>query len=550
MRCLVRTLVKNARQDVSLEADALSLGRSSQNLVELPGLLVSPLHARIVLDTRGGWRVQSSALAGVDVNEVVGIRDGEVRVGDVLGIGEHRIRMLDPPAGYDLAVEVEIGDPGSAFARSGSRTELLAAGMRQRSPALVLFALILLGGLLVPMIALLAGSDVLAPIARWADTLWLTRPVSPPHAHFGQDCARCHQQAFVRVQDSTCLSCHVEVKHHSDAAAIREVEGFQHRCASCHDEHAGRQNLIVRNAELCTDCHARPQFAQFPDLTPAADFGQSHPVFRPRVTQARADGGREQKKVAQTPQLKDYGALLYPHDLHLAKAGVRSTAGTELLQCRNCHEPAVGGVGFSDIRFEPHCARCHRLDAVAGERVVTLPHGSNAAVWGVLEQLGSGEGVADYVEPERRLPGDAAPRGGAKTLEQQLADVFERRVCAKCHEVERDAQTQRPQVRPVKLPHRWFTNATFTHAEHVSVDCESCHKARAAKSSEVLMLPDLEGCRSCHGGVASKDKVQSTCIDCHRLHRGTQPWLADVGGLGQADAAQKKKEVRDPLPVQ
>lgn len=549
MRILVRTRVKNAWQEQSIEADALSFGRSSQNLVELPGLLVSPLHARILLDARGGWRVQSSALAGVEVNEVVGIRDGALSAGDVLGIGEHRVRVLDPPAGYDLSVEIEYGDPSSAFARTGSRTELLAAGLRQRRPALILFALVLIAGLLVPLVAGLVDRERLAPLVALGDKLWLTEPVSPPHAHFGQDCARCHVKPFARVQDETCLDCHASVKHHSDVAAIRAVDGFSHRCASCHDEHAGRDNLIVRDPKMCTSCHSAPQFADFPQLQPAGDFGTSHPPFRPRVTVQTAAGGREQKKLPQTAALRDFVPLFFPHDLHLDAKGLRTREGTEVLECADCHRPAVGGVGFADIRYSSDCARCHALEVPSGDQVLQLPHGSNDAVWGILQQLGTAGIELPEVEMTRRLPGEAAPRGGPQTFDEQLADVFERRVCAKCHEVERDAQTYRPKVRPVVLPHRWLTNARFTHAEHDTVACEDCHAVRDVKSSEALMLPDLAGCRTCHGGVASKDKVQSTCIDCHQLHRGGLRW-AEMAQTGPADATHaQSQEDRDP-PVQ
>jgi hypothetical protein len=51
------------------------------------------------------------------------------------------------------------------------------------------------------------------------------------------------------------------------------------------------------------------------------------------------------------------------------------------------------------------------------------------------------------------------------------------------------------------------------------VPCESCHAATVSSDSVDLLLPQIETCRLCHGGVESSAQIQSTCIDCHRFHQ-------------------------------
>jgi hypothetical protein len=71
---------------------------------------------------------------------------------------------------------------------------------------------------------------------------------------------------------------------------------------------------------------------------------------------------------------------------------------------------------------------------------------------------------------------------------------------------------------PVRINSRWFPRANFKHDKHLTTNCVSCHLAPESEQSEEILLPDIESCRSCHGGIHSKDKLQSTCVDCHDFH--------------------------------
>jgi hypothetical protein len=55
------------------------------------------------------------------------------------------------------------------------------------------------------------------------------------------------------------------------------------------------------------------------------------------------------------------------------------------------------------------------------------------------------------------------------------------------------------------------------------MQCIDCHNAPNASSSEVLLLPDIDNCRQCHGGEHATNLVPTTCIDCHAFHDAAHP---------------------------
>src|SRR5690606_16961552 len=122
--------------------------------------------------------------------------------------------------------------------------------------------------------------------------------------------------------------------------------------------------------------------------------------------------------------------------------------------------------------------------------------------------------VVDDAEDDRRRPGERAGRGDGGSTIDEIDEVFERRVCAKCHEVRKPEGAQASVIEPV-LRKTWMPMARFTHAPHQWVACDACHAATASSDSNELMLPQIDSCRTCHGGVGSHAKIQSTCIDCH-----------------------------------
>jgi len=187
--------------------------------------------------------------------------------------------------------------------------------------------------------------------------------------------------------------------------------------------------------------------------------------------------------------------------------------------------------------FAAQCQRCHQLDVDVGGGSVRLPHGDNElARVALLNAAKTTPAVAPVDEDAtRRRPGDAAPRGsGALGPSELVDDVIGHRLCAKCHETVHEAG--KPiNTRPLMLEERWVQHARFTHEPHAWQKCDSCHDKQREAGVDVAALPSIESCRTCHGGVDSLGRLQSTCIDCHRFHeasRRVMGVLADGAGAG------------------
>src|SRR5687767_10080591 len=89
-------------------------------------------------------------------------------------------------------------------------------------------------------------------------------PVANPHARWEDDCAACHKphaaselglpsvfRARDRWHDLTCEKCHAGPAH---VATMTDAGRHDHdRCSTCHHEHAGRLNSLVRiSDDHCT----------------------------------------------------------------------------------------------------------------------------------------------------------------------------------------------------------------------------------------------------------------------------------------------------------
>src|SRR5262249_38324799 len=76
---------------------------------------------------------------------------------------------------------------------------------------------------------------------------------------------------------------------------------------------------------------------------------------------------------------------------------------------------------------------------------------------------------------------------------------------------------------------RWLPFARFSHVAHSSLrypdppqaelTCESCHEARKANESKIVLLPSIDECRKCHGGESPPpNRIASRCLMCHEFH--------------------------------
>ncbi|MEQ1439435.1 FHA domain-containing protein [Fontimonas sp. SYSU GA230001] len=525
---------EGARTEQGCEG-SISIGRATDNTIQLPGLLVALHHLRV--SPAGGMRLQMDVLstAGVIVNGAPVQGTTELLPGDELGIGGHRVHIGVDDARSAPVLEVHEHDARAAAERTGGQSSLDRAGWRMRRPALIGLGLVLVLTLIVPLI--LRALPLPVWVGDWApsERLWSSGRISNAHAHFGQQCGVCHESLFVRVRDQACLGCHATIKHHGDDAQGMAAAGLDdRRCASCHFEHGDAHAVLPQHPATCTGCHATPQdFAALSGVGAVTDFARKHPPFRTTATVLR-DGQRETRRAELTPGTRDQSGLIYPHDLHLNPKGIRGENGKEVLQCADCHRPGAGDVGFAPVRFERDCQRCHQLDVTLGGLPFRLPHGDSDAVRSLLEGAVGMKPVAapkaaDVQGEDRRRPGVRAERGDDTGSASEIDGIFERQVCAKCHEVTR-TEGQVVAVSAPALRQTWMPMARFTHAPHQWVSCEVCHAASTSSDSNDLLLPQIETCRGCHGGVGSDGKIQSTCIDCHRFHQAATLSMSKLPG--------------------
>ncbi|QHS11205.1 cytochrome c3 family protein [Sinimarinibacterium sp. NLF-5-8] len=418
-------------------------------------------------------------------------------------------------------------------------TSLAEAGWRLRRPAVILAVLITLLCLLVPL--LLRGIGVPAAAKRWlpSDAQWSSGQISNAHVQFGQNCEVCHQTLLVPVRDEACLACHSGIAEHGDDAAVLRDAGLDtRRCASCHFEHGGPHAVQQRHPALCADCHAAPErYPSLKDVAAVSDFARAHPPFKVTVAVA---GQSARARVLLDAQARDVSGLIFPHDLHLDARGIQGADGKQVLQCADCHRPLMGGAGFEPLRYSRDCQSCHQLDVDLNGRQLRLPHGNNEAARALLQRTAA---LAPLATPppvdeseDRRRPGARADRGDARQQPGAVDEVFERRVCAKCHSIVSDSDGSR--VQPPQLAQTWMPLARFDHAPHRWVGCDSCHAAQQSQDADDLLLPQIESCRQCHGGINSHSKIQSTCIDCHRFHQAHELTSQALGSRADEQTQQ------------
>lgn len=546
MKVLIRFISRTAaggteQHDRLVDAQIITMGRATDRMLHLRDRRARLEHAQ--LEERSGHvHITTAALAGVSVNGS-SQRDARLTVGDVVEVGSNILRIIETPPGADFAFTFELS--ADAEKDEGAPGHY-AAGTKhpsKRRLSWLLFAAVLLpafiipaSGVVKPEFAALARDSRLLPDDGW----WLAGPLHPAHTAAGADCQSCHVAAFSRVPDEACVACH-EVGRHV-AGETHAVLG-ERRCAACHLEHNEPPELVKQHQGLCADCH-RNLPADVP-LEDASDFLLDHPGFKVSLLQPQAGPAGETEWVLQHLLLADARSadrsnLKFNHAAHLDEAGILAPDGRRVIDCAECHQPEPGGARMRPIRMDQHCAGCHSLDFDPDDPRRTVPHGDPEAVMQVLIEYYSARLLGDdpdAAEQRVRRPGRALTRADrdraaaeARVKALQVAeDLFERRVCANCHEVSRSGDPALPWiVLPVKLTDRFFPHSNFTHAAHdtAASGCDSCHDASASESSADVLIPAIETCRDCHGSAVARrnnaSQTPSTCIMCHSFHFDTK----------------------------
>ena len=362
-------------------------------------------------------------------------------------------------------------------------------------------------------------------------------PVSSAHAFAERRCEVCHVPAGgpgpglsrgfrTHVTDQACLTCH-------DAPAHTANQVAPPACSSCHQEHGGRIQLAKVDDRLCVSCHAdiTTKTAGHPSsLVNVGRFPAAHPEF------AVLRNGTQ-----------DPGGIKFNHAVHMKKEGVRGPNGPEQLQCAQCHLPEVvrtmgrrsikSGL-MSPIMYKNNCARCHAL--FFDERIdMPVPHDKQLVGLGFMKvslETYIARNPGDINKPDamfRRVPlnfprpVEPPARNAAEWVTRRLA--FDERLmwnktCAECHVVNQMATANRePQAGYERVPvyldsritTRWMPRASFDHASHQMVRCQSCHAAETSTATADVLMPPEATCATCH---APSRGAETRCFECHQYH--------------------------------
>jgi hypothetical protein len=393
------------------------------------------------------------------------------------------------------------------------------------------------------------------------------------HAKFEPDCSKCHAKFNKAGQSKLCLDCHKET-----AADIRQKTGFHGRlkendCRNCHTEHKGRNASISSVDEknfnhnqtdftlkgahknpkvVCKECH-KPgiQYRKAPrecigchkkDDTHKGSLGTKcetchnekdwkDATFDHSKTKFPLLGKHDEVKCKdchkdtnykETPKAciachrkddkhkgrfgekcqtchteRDWKTILFNHDKHtkFALHGKHRSA-----ECESCHKAPL----YKE-KLRTTCISCHRADDVhkgsLGEKCESC---HNERLW---------TSTSFDHDKDTKFP---------------LRDKHKSAKCQSCHSAGNYKE---------KLPLNCFGchKKDDEHKSKYDEKCETCHDEKAWKPSNFNHDRDtkyaLRGkhfkvkCESCHKGVLYKEKLSSTCYDCHQAddkHKGQE----------------------------
>jgi predicted CXXCH cytochrome family protein len=539
-------------QDTEISADAVSVGAAAECTLQLLGEGVAAYHA-----TLRGRRGQLSIACHRGCKALINgasAAAATLQTGDLIEIGGHYLRLVEPPAGFDIAIEIE-PNPQAASSQyeRAFRTDLSATWLSKRAAAWFLAVLVLVAGLFIPYASIpLQRAGGSAPTFLPSDRLWSAGALIPAHQlAAGRSCGSCHQQLFVHVRDAACRECHKATADHVARAHLAQTTlGAPQRCGECHQEHhAPPTGLIVRDDQLCVACHAKSDTA-FGALKVAAVTGFSrteHPAFSVTLLKpasAMNASGQMDWVARREPVVSahEQSNLNFSHAQHLDPARVTRQSDSRALGCADCHTLAVDGEHFIPVTMQRSCASCHDLtfDPAAPDR--QLPHGKPRDAILLIQDYYVRQAVdprpTTSVVQRRRLPdeqveAEAVCSGPALSCAQRRAQTeidnqFKTKGCASCHHVTDTHSSDvldRFLVAPVRLTRDYFPDVHFSHRAHAvqndksgDAACLSCHAVQKSTSSADLFIPNLPKCLECHSERLTKERVALQCVGCHSYH--------------------------------
>ena len=560
---------KGATREVNeavFDGERATIGRGTDQTIQIPDRRTPLAHSRLVVRDN-----KLELKAGISQSFTINNRASrrvELNPGDVVDILGHEFRVLPAERDSEYLIEVEIKVSDVEPLRDRFKTRLSQLNFPVRSLSWVLFWLIVSVSILIPSFGFLVGMDFMRAAPVPDDRQWLAGKLHDSHAFLSNNCESCHAIPFEPARDEECLNCHLSVRHHYDTKLLGGHRDYQiaSNCQDYHREHNGAQAIVRSDQALCTSCHSNLADVGLNTgkLRNATDFLEDHPSFMVSFLEMQPDETwQTQRMEVWDDDLVEVSNLKFPHDVHMSEDGIDGVDSVVVLECTNCHESEKGGLQIRPVTMQKHCASCHLLtfDPETPDRVV--PHGAPLELmqqlkgyyaYQYLQQQNLGQDAQQRPKPQRielqggrreaRRPGkrrnrqmitDLTPAQSAgetltleaktfveQSVKEAATNLFERQTCTVCHEI-RPQEGEVPwKILPVKLTKDWFPMADFSHDSHINLGCVGCHDANTSTQAADVLMPDIGSCRTCHGGEHAEERLQSSCISCHKFHMDDQ----------------------------
>ncbi len=548
-------------QDTEIKCDKLSIGSSRNANIQLCGenialqhLTISTQNAQLNFECKKRARVLLNGDA---------TRKGPLSANDEIHIENHRLRIITPPSGFDLALEVFVDqDLQNKGLESAYDTSIDDASWGTRIPAYILSALVIVFGLLWPLLShyqnsvnapvitgTLNSANTKLPALHSGDKYWSTGPLFQAHqVALGDNCSACHKKAFEQVKDEACEDCH-QADPHIHPAHTQTLTTPQ-ACQTCHKEHNEPNAIVITSDVLCVDCHNENIMTQHmlpgqPNkaLSTVTGFTKTtHPQFKLSYLQPFIAETTNENQNPSTPLAiqddtimamawqklqepfdmgrEEQSNLKFDHQVHLDGAKMRISDKPDGMECADCHTLKSDNEHFEPVVMEKHCVSCHQLNFDTENLERQLPHGKPKEVLRMLEA----HYVRTYTDPtfkpvnsgskRRRLGNNKAAKKcntafecGMNKAADEAEAQFTKGVCNYCHQVtdnESDDIYSRWQVMPVSINDDWYPHAAFDHVSHQT------------KKEDAT-----DTCLSCHDASHSDSSADvlmpgiDNCLQCH-----------------------------------
>lgn len=362
-----RAVVRNADEpvyvDVELEGSILTIGSAVDNSLQLSGMGIAEKHAEVRVGGASGVAQVRTRGRAVTIVNGAPVQRQALQIGDTIDIGSNLLTILDPPAGFELALQVQLNEPVSAINLERShRTSLQQTWLSKRGLVWGLVILVVALGLAAPL--LLGSSEMVQQSGFDGNEIWSSGPLHLAHQDTTKgECNACHTKPFVRVEDVACEQCHAGVVEHAPLTDLLSQSQLLPRCASCHVEHGEPPALISPATDHCQGCHG------------VSSFGTDHPDFS-SYPSSYPNTGRTR--------------IVFDHKQHAGKHFGKTKRDFE---CAQCHQLDDAGEQMAAGSFASMCVDCHGAKDSTRANVI-FHHG---------DQIMSGDNLAFFTLPRLDL---------------------------------------------------------------------------------------------------------------------------------------------------